>query len=201
MAYWYIAKEDELLLDIDNYDKPVPKFQIWGEMFRQRLRDALRAHKIEVRTTKGEVDIFIEESNTLKHYHVFIRLTEPMDLFKRMVWQLRLASDWKRAHADLMRAADGIEPASLLIRTDNLPGLWREPDEVCPCLEGKHETLKQVELIKAGKGCPVWERLRGATPWELFGPPAHDGRKLELPVDLPIGRVPLELILKVGRLK
>lgn len=199
MSFWYTEKPDELLLDLDDYDKPVQHFQIWGEMFRQRLRSAVLADLLTIRTTNGEADILLEESNTPNHFHVFIRLVRPMPLDQRLVWQQRLGSDWKRAHADLMRAARRIRPASLLIRTHKVDELWREPDYICPCPNGKHETLKQVELLKAGIGCPVWQELRGATPWELFGKPTHNG--MELPVNLPLGRVPLEKILEVGQLK
>ena len=198
MSFWYIAKSDELLLDIDDYEKPVIRYGIWGEMFRQRLRDAINAGVLEIRMTDGEADVFLEESNTPNHFHVFIRLAHPMSLHQRMSWQLRLASDWKRSHADLMRASRHIRPASLLIRAHKVVELWREPDHECACT-GKHETLKQAALLSTDLGCPVWRKLRGATPWELFGEPAHGG--IECPVNLPLGRVPLEKILQVGRLK
>ena len=197
MAYWFIGKKDELLLDLDNYEKRVERYQIWGEMFRQRFRDAINAGKLAIHTTNGEADIFLAESNSPDHFHVFIKLALPMPLWERLNWQLRLASDWKRAHADLMRGARGIGHPSLLIRRDKVPG-WREPDFECTCT-GKHETLHQVALLKDGDGCPIWQKVRGPSPWELFGEPAHNG--IEMPVNLPVGRVPLELILKVGQLK
>ena len=96
------------------------------------------------------------------------------------------------------RYARGIKPASLLIRTEKVES-YREPDYVCPCPSGKHSTMEQVELVRAGRGCSVWKKLRGAMPWELFGGPAHLG--VEDPVNLPLGRVPLEAILQVGEVK
>lgn len=199
MAFWYLARPDELLLDFDQYDKYVNRYKIWGEMFRQRLRDAIKDGKLRVRETKpGRSDVVLARSNTHDHFHVFIRLAEPMKLEERMVWQMRLASDWKRAQADLMRMARGIDPASLLIRSSKVPGLWREPDETCDCTT-KHDTLVMSALMKQGKGCEVWNRLRGATPWELFGAPAHNG--IEEFVNLPVGYVPLDLIMRVGTLK
>jgi hypothetical protein len=198
MAYWYTEKPDELLLDIDDYTKRIQRFVIWGEMFRQRLRDAVIAGKLRIRHTDGAADIIIAESNREQHFHVFIRLAEPMPRCERMVWQLRLGSDQHRAQADLMRSARGVAAASLLIRHTKIRELWREPDDTCNCTD-KHDTIRQSELVAAGGGCPVWARLRGSDPWAEFGARQHDG--IEKPQNLPLGRVPLEAILKVAELK
>ena len=197
MAYWYVASNDPddiLLLDIDDWYKRVPRYHIYGEMFRQRLRDAMNSQLLNVR------ELWIEESNSHNHFHVFIRLRNKMELDKRMVWQSRLGSDWKRSHADSMRAANHINPASLLIRTNRVDGMWRQPDFECPCPNGKHVTLEQVELLRQGKGCPIWEKNRGATPWDLFGRPEHLGM-IEKRIDLRTGKVPLEDILQIGELR
>jgi hypothetical protein len=193
MAFWYLSDNQTLLIDMDDYVRPVKRYMIWGEMFRQRLRDAINAKLLDVDR------VITARSNSGEHFHIFIHLRKPMKLMERLCWQLWLASDHRRAASDLMRAARGIAHPSLLIRTEKVAGLWKEPDFTCPCMDGKHTTRKQVALLQAGEGCPVWRRVRGDKAFVEFGPPAHDGR--ERPMNLPIGEVPLEEILIVGEVK
>jgi hypothetical protein len=190
MAVWYIAQEREILCDLDNYMRPAPSKMgpkgHWGEVFwRRRLSTAMRAGKLDV------CRVWLERSNTHRHWHAIILLAQPMPVMERLVWQLRLGSDLMRGQSDLMRAARGIPSPSLLIRNTPIKEFYREPDRVCRCMR-KHDTDEQYRLGE--RACAVWRELRGMTPWELFGEPYH-GEEREVP--LPEGEVPLELILKV----
>jgi len=183
-AHWYLAHDDELLVDIDAYDRPTKTGELWGEVFfRRRLRSAIASHKLHVR------DVWLDESNTPGHFHGVVRLTEPMDRVQRLVWQMHLGSDLYRGRADLMRAARGIAAPSLLIRSRQFRTFYRPADRVCSCTQ-KHVT---DELARGERVCDVWTELRGMSPWELFGESNRDAEKT---VSLPVGMVPIEKIMR-----
>lgn len=182
MAFWYLAHDDELLIDLDEYARPAKSGGPWGEVFfRRRLRDAILGSKLPV------IDAYLAESSSPHHFHAIVRLRYALPTFERLTWQLELGSDLYRGRADLMRAARGIDAPSLLIRNSLFPDLYRPPDLECPCTE-KHITSEYPE-------CFAWRKYRGLSPWELFGAPSHSGA--EYAVKLPRGRVPLELITEV----
>lgn len=191
MSVWYTATDRELLIDLDDYMRPAPSKNgpsrgPWGEIFwRRRLRDAMQAELIKA------CRVFLMRSNTARHWHAIVLLAEPMPVMRRMIWQMRLGSDLLRAQSDLMRADHGIQHPSLLIRPEPIKGFYRKPDRVCPC-DRKHDTEEQYGL--GDQACPVWRELRGATPWQLFGP-TYRGH--ERGVKLPEGEVPLEMILRI----
>lgn len=134
--------------------------------------------------------VCLDYSNSVGKYHAGVLLDQSLSPLEALTWQIHLGSDLYRGRADLMRAARGIEPCSLLIRKYPFRGFWRKADAICPCQE-KHETEEQFKL---GAGaCEIWKQYRGLSPWELFGPPCQSQ---ESPVRLPLGRVPLELIEK-----
>lgn len=183
MAVWYLAHEDELLIDLDEYMRPTKSKGVWGEeFFRKRLRDAILGGKLRV------WNVFLFHSHSAKHYQAIIRLKQPMPLIERLVWQMYLGSDLYRGRCDLMRAARGVEAPSLLIRAERIYGFYREPDYVCSCTE-KHKTADPPD-------CAVWHKLRGMSPWELFGEPS---KSPEYGVALSIGHVPLDLIMQVRK--
>jgi hypothetical protein len=199
MSVWYVAHNDELLIDLDEYMRPTKTGCPWGEaFFRRRLRDAMAAGKLKVE------EVWLVNSTSEKHYHAIVRIepswgkTEYIDTprwsptdVERLVWQLHLGSDLYRGRADLMRLARNVYGPSLLIRHEKIENFYREPDAICDCT-GKHDTEKQHAL--GDDACPIWQHYRGMSPWELFGP----SRKLtERFVALPTGQVPLELIMKV----
>lgn len=185
MSAWYTAHGDELLIDLDKYDRPV-KGGTWGEVFfRRRLREAIEAEKLDVR------EVWLIPSNSDGHYHAIVRLWWAIPDLERLVWQLHLGSDLYRGRADLMRLARGVKAPSLLIRDGSIPGFYRQPDARCTC-EKKHVTAEQAALGR--RTCTTWLKHRGATPWELFGR-SYPGRE-ESEVPLPDGDVPLDLIRK-----
>ncbi len=188
MAYWYLRHERELLLDLDFATKHVKRPgskgpQTRSEGFRQRLQTAIREGLLDVEA------VWKSESNTERKYHVAVLLKKPVSELEALIWQFHFFSDLLRSKSDLMRYAQGIKPASLLIRNAKFPQFWREPDAQCPCVK-KHDTAKMMELGESA--CDVWKRLRGANPWSLFGRTADVQRY----VILPTGSVPLELILR-----
>lgn len=180
MAFWYIAHDDELLIDLDDASRRTRTGGPWIEIFfRRRLRDAIAGGVLNV------ADVFLALSNTSKHYHAIVRLSAPMPTIERLTWQLHLGSDLYRGRADLMRAARGTEFPSLLIRSQPIPSFYRAPDFQCACVE-KHVTSENPT-------CDVWRRVRGASPWELFGPSSP--LQLEYGVPLSPGRVPMDRIM------
>lgn len=188
MSYWYVAHDDELLIDLDDYMRPTRTGCPWGEaFFRLRLRDAMNAGKLQI------LSVWLVPSNSDRHYSAIVQLSNstPLNLIQRLIWQLYLGSDLYRARADLMRAANGVPNPSLLILPKPIRGFYRKPDAQCSCTE-KHSTEQQFERMQNGGACAVWVRYRGRSPWELFG---RTYRKREKFVPLPVGRVPLNLIL------
>jgi hypothetical protein len=183
MAYWYVAHSDELLLDLDDYMRPTKNGCPWGEaFFRRRLRDAMLSGKLNVER------VFLLRSASERHYHAIVKLAQRYPLYSRLCWQMHLGSDLYRARCDMMRAVRAFEWPSLLILREQVEG-YRYADYVCACTE-KHDTQKQFDLGQ--NACPTWQRLRGMSPYELFGVPSKLNERFQA---LPIGEVPLSLIL------
>lgn len=160
MSAWYIARENELLLDIDGGNQRLSqsdgtKLEMF---FRRRLRDAVLDRLIKVD------HIWIEPSITPGNFHVFVRLSGPMTLQRRLIWQSWLGSDLYRARADLMRADLSHLFPSLLILPKEIG--YRKPDAVCGC-STKHDLNGVADL----GFCETWKRFRGPSPWECFGAP------------------------------
>jgi len=180
MSVWYLAHDDELLIDLDDYMRKAKSGEPWGEAyFRKRLRTAIDSKKLEV---KG---VWLDYSNSKSHFQAVVRLVSPMSVIERLVWQLKLGSDLLRGQSDLMRAVRGIKHPSLLIRHKEIRDFYREPDRTCPCTK-KHITEEAPD-------CPVWRELRGMSPWQLFGEP-YKGKERFVPLN--IGKVKMELILR-----
>lgn len=195
MSLWYVANKYEILCDLDDYMRPAPSKTgeirgPWGEvMFRRRLGSAMRDGKLAV------LSVYLDRSNTEKHWHAIVRLKRPMTVRGRLIWQQRLGSDLMRSTADMMRAELGIKHPSLLIRSAPFTDFYREPDYICRCTR-KHDTREQYEL--GDRACAVWRKLRGMTPYELFGVTFQGDHR---GVALPVGEVPLELILRIDETK
>lgn len=180
MAYWYLAHEDELLIDLDNAARPTRNGAPWLEMFfRRRLREAIAGEKLDV------LGVWLAPSTSERHYHAAVHLARPMPAIARLVWQLHLGSDLYRGRADLMRAARGFDAPSLLIRSAPMPEFYRKADHVCLC-NTKHVTSENP-------ACDVWRRFRGMSPWELFG--KSEPGAVERTIGLRVGRVALDRIM------
>jgi hypothetical protein len=185
MSAWYLAHEDELLIDIDDPEKAARRGGTFEEeFFRKRLRAALEGERLNV------AEVWRLPSSTERHLHIYVRLAGGLDPLERLVWQLHLGSDLYRGRADLMRLARKHTAPSLLIERTEIRGFYRPADFVCGCTR-KHDTDEQHAM--GDRACVAWRAYRGASPWELFGPTT---REVEPAVRLPVGRVPLALITK-----
>jgi len=183
MMYWYTAQPNELLIDLDEYMRPLKskgnhRAGPWGErMFRRRLAAAIRSQHLQV------FDVYLSRSISPHKFHAIIKLCNPLPEMIRMAWQFRLGSDINKSMADIMRSALYLPNPSLLILPNEIPDFYRPPDAMCKCTQ-KH--------TKEGY-CTVFEKYRGPDFCELFGEPL-DGEANGW-VALPIGKVPLDLIM------
>jgi hypothetical protein len=140
---WYVARDDELMLDIDGKASG----SNLGPM-RVRLDAALRSGLLKLRGP-----VFVYRSKTAHHYHVILRLAGPMEPARRFTWEMQLRSDAYRGRCNLIRALDGVPAPGLLIAPGPWPEFYRPADATCFC-PGKHD----FETLKT---CPAAEKLRG----------------------------------------
>jgi hypothetical protein len=189
MSAWYIAHDDELLVDLDRcYRKHEKSGRLEGEIFfKHRLYDAEDAGLFELH----DFGTYLIASATPGHMHGYVRLKRPMALVERLTWQSWTGSDFLRSRADWMRFARGIKYPSILEEPAAIRNFYRGPDYVCEC-PGKHKSEERPD-------CEVWRLLRGADIYELFGRPT----KLEDLAVLPLveGRQDLERDRKLRRMK
>lgn len=182
MAAWYIARANELLLDVDRAMAPTkaggpPRLDAF---VRRRVRDAVLARKLDVKR------LVVAPSYSPGNRHVLITMGRSMPMMERLIWQAWLGSDLYRARADLMRAAMGHLYPSLLVAPRIIPE-WRAPNAICPC-EGKHAI--------DGSECKAWRRFRGPSPWECFGKPSTSVSEGWI-ADIGIGEMPQAMLMRV----
>jgi hypothetical protein len=195
VALWYVGHEDEFLIDIDEYMKPLPVSGApWGEIFfRRRLRDAIEDGILDVR------DVWLYVSNGEGRYHAIVRLNVGMPLYERILWQMDLGGDSGRGRHDLMRAIRGVECPTLLIVESGKawPNFYRQADFDCRA-SGEKCTVKGKHG-RPGLDCSVIRRLRPDWTWSFFSKwkEAPSGGNVEEYTKLePGGLVPLELIMR-----
>lgn len=171
MRYWYIARNDELMVDIDCKPGQPPAKLL---LSRSRLMGGMGAGLLNVK----QWGIFYSE--TVNHYHVIVQLASDLPIVERCAWESRLLDDPYRRDMNLARALYGVT-GSLLITPQRHKGFYREPDYVCSC-RAKH-TAEVMGL------CPVAERVRGAAKIaDYYGLPMRDKRPIIFgaqPLELP----------------
>src|SRR5262245_12393959 len=101
MNYWYVARADEIFLDLDNPRAISRAFNVLSRAVQQR--------DLRVKS------LWIFESATPKHVHVVIVLHEPMPVFIRLAWSLWMANDRLRVAFVMHRLHDDIFNADLLV--------------------------------------------------------------------------------------
>lgn len=157
--YWYVARDDELMMDCDG--RALLEIAIKR---LERSRDRIGPHQI-----------FTTHSNSPDHFHLVVRLGRRMEVLERQVWQLFFMDHVYRSVKNLFRVIEGVPCPSLLISPERWllsseynppfpddgyhpPTFWREPDATCRCKS--HKDPKKIWK------CPAHKKLRGANPKE-----------------------------------
>lgn len=172
--YWYIGRENELLLDLDS------RTALWYCI--QKLRRNLQREFLKVK------DVHLFRSSAPDHFHLILTLAEPMPPIERAVWECELMSDLKRVRYNLMRTLRGLPGADLLIADRPYVGI-RPPDYECGCGE-KHKRRRITNH------CPILQKLHGSEAGVEYFAIWKDRKKRTAPIRLPMGKVPHSLILK-----
>lgn len=156
MNYWYVARPNELFLDIDNATRSL-------KHAKARLQGAIECGKLDV------AYVMQRPSRGNDHIHVIVTLAHSIYANEqRFAWEIILHSDIYRSACNIMRGSNGSgisEVADILIspfdhfgNTDYPPDGKNRPatrfrDDVCGC-ESKHNAATM-------QTCPAAIRLRG----------------------------------------
>lgn len=160
--YWYAAQDDELMCDLDS--------RTLLEIALKRL-ERVGCFKETCTSSPAEGPIlfvdstFLSQSTNDEHYHLVIKLLEPIPTIERLTWELFLMNHTYRTVQNLFRMIDGIPSPSLLISpynwlesqvlTGNGTRFWRSHDATCFCKHGIHKNPRTI--LK----CPAHIKLRG----------------------------------------
>jgi hypothetical protein len=160
LNYWYVAKPNELLIDMDKPERS------YGH-FAKRLAGAIECEKFKIQSYE------FHHSRSGSHLHFLITLESAfLCEIERVVWEVVLHSDIYKGCATLMRLIHAVDAADLLITPFPFK---RKADDICTCV-AKHS----AEIMK---NCPAAIRLRGDDRIRgFFGIPSK--KKLEDITDL-----------------
>jgi hypothetical protein len=144
MNYWYVARPNELFLDIDNAPRSL-------KHARARLQGAIECGKLNV------LNVAVLPSRSENHIHAIITLEESLIDYERYAWEVILHGDIYRACCNIMRTHNDIPAADILISPcwmfRNGSGYARQADDECKC-HPKHK----ASIMET---CPAAKRLRG----------------------------------------
>lgn len=156
MNYWYVARPNELFLDIDNASRSL-------KHAKARLQGAIECGKLDV------AYVMQRPSKSQDHIHAIVTLNEMDDkilgLPEQFVWEIILHGDLYRGCCTLMRYMNNIPAQSILISpfayfSNDEPypfaaGTWnkRHANDSCSC-NSKHNAATM-------QNCPAAIRLRG----------------------------------------
>lgn len=148
--YWHIARNDELMIDLDCHDGDGRKVTASLE----RLKGARNEGKLGIKR------VLLFPSKSEWHYHLLVTLDRYMDPMRRNDWELRLLDDVYRNLQNRARVQMGVTSSLLITPSD-----WeyqRMPDHTCEC-------RAHVSMLE----CPVALRLRpGHVIAHYWGRPA-----------------------------
>jgi len=151
--HWYVARENELLIDCDS--------RTLLQIAMKRLEDTQRIREAEIPL---EVErTFVAPSNNPDHFHFAVLVKNKLSPIVQMTWQLFLMDDVNRSVHNLFRVVNLYKAPSLLISphnwlTDNryeTNSFWRSHDAVCQCDSRVHKNKDTILQ------CPAHIRLRG----------------------------------------
>lgn len=135
--YWYVARNYEILLDIDRPNTALRHAEA-------RIRGAMEYKQLHVNR------IEYHASNSGDHMHALITLDQDLHPIERATWAIAFHSDIYRSCNIIMRALYEVAAPDLLITPI---AFNREPDTACTC-ECKHTGVVMDE-------CPAANALRG----------------------------------------
>lgn len=163
MNYWYVARPNELFLDIDNASRSI-------KHAKARLQGAIEYGKLDV------ARVMQRQSKTKNHLHAIATLNNPITDIERYVWEVLLHGDIYRACSNIMRGIHGVPAPDVLISPyptfqsidGNGYSWWvRGFDDSCDC-DGKHTAYWMGQ-------CPAAHRLRGEKRLSaFFGKPSKN---------------------------
>lgn len=137
LNFWYVARNYEILLDIDRPNTALSHAEA-------RLRGAMQHRALHVRRVEYHA------SNSASHLHALITLDQDLHPIERATWAIAFHSDIYRACNNIMRALYEIPAPDLLITPIKFD---RPPDDICAC-EYKHGGPIM-------ESCDAADRLRG----------------------------------------
>jgi hypothetical protein len=146
MNYWYVAKSNELFLDIDNVSRSI-------KHAKSRLQGAIECGKLNVAC------VMQRPSKSKNHIHVIVTLNQELHQEERAVWEVILHGDIYRGCCTIMRSLLDYSAPDVLISPYNIfgeipmQGNYRNHDDFCPCTS-KHNAATM-------RDCPAAKRLRG----------------------------------------
>jgi hypothetical protein len=162
MNYWYVARANELFLDIDNVSKSI-------KHAKSRLQGAIECGKLDV------AYVMSHPSKNKNHIHAIVMLQNEMFPSHRFVWEIILHGDIYRGCCNIMRDMHNMRSPDILIspfdRFAYLPDTdfddVRWPDDSCNC-KTKHNRATM-------ETCPAAKRLRGEFRTHgFFGKPSKN---------------------------
>ena len=168
--FWYVAHDDELMIDCDG----ATLLQIAMKRLERATRPPDNRKGLALERGLQVRGTWVAPSQSADHFHLCIRLAEPMDVLERMVWQLYFFDHVFRSVKNLFRTLDGVSAPSLLISptvwewchdnaevsitSPNGSLFWRTYDAVCDCKN--HKDRKKILT------CPAHVHLRGVAEGE-----------------------------------
>jgi hypothetical protein len=146
--YWYVARTNEILLDIDRPNSALKHSE-------ERLRGAMSSRQLHINRIEYHASL------NANHLHGLITLDQDLHPIERSVWGIVFHGDIYRGCNNIMRALYEVPSPDLLITPIRFE---REPDRICNCT-CKH-TAPVMDACEAADALRGVDRIRS-----FFGKP------------------------------